>query len=361
MTDEQQNITPQQEPKNDGLPAVAEKDKKQLWLIVVFAIAFVLVAGHYFLGSKKATQEVAKVEENFAPTQDKGKPTSVPHALVVANAEQQPPPTKEQLSVIQAKQKELQERLSAPLVVFDNQGNKAQQQTTANQNDTVFDPNTQFMKQTAAATTETAEASRMSGLNYLIAEGSLIHATLESAINSDLPGYIRAVVSNPVYSEDGTQTLIPPGSRLIGQYRSGMIQGQSRIFIVWTRVITPQGVSVMLGSQGVDSLGRAGVGANAIERHFWQTFGNSVLLSIIGAGAANVGVSSSKDQYNSAQAYRTAIASSFAQSASQSLQQRGMIAPTLHVYQGTPIIVFVAKDISFKKALQSPQAKVAVF
>jgi type IV secretion system protein VirB10 len=108
--------------------------------------------------------------------------------------------------------------------------------------------------------TASATATSIGSLNTVIAEGTLIHAILESASNSDLPGYLRASISEPVYSEDATQILIPRGSRLIGQYKSGMLQGQSRIFIVWTRLITPQGLSLQLGSPGVDSLGVGGIG-----------------------------------------------------------------------------------------------------
>jgi type IV secretion system protein VirB10 len=216
------------------------------------------------------------------------------------------------------------------------------------------------MQQTAAQTTEESSAISLGPLSTLIAEGSLIHATLESATNSDLPGYLRASVSEPVYSEDGTQVLVPVGSRLIGQYKSGMLQGQARIFIVWRRLITPNGLSVNLGSAGVDRLGVAGIGADEIDRHFWQRFGTAALLSILGAATANMGVTG-VDQQNSASAYREAVSNSFAQSANQSLQQQSTIAPTLKTYQGKPIMVFVAKDLHFANAMQHSQPNINVF
>jgi type IV secretion system protein VirB10 len=203
-------------------------------------------------------------------------------------------------------------------------------------------------------------AAPIGSLSYIIAEGSLIHATLETATNSDLPGSVRAIVSDPSYSEDGTHVLIPQGSRLIGQYKSGMSQGQSRIFMVWTRLITPSGISIQLGSPGVDALGMAGVGADEINRHFWQRFGTGSLLSIIGAGAANAGVSPG-DQDNSVSAYRTAVANSFAQSANQTLQEDSKIPPTLVTYQGKPIIVFVAKDLNFQNAILKTVSHLNVF
>lgn len=163
-----------------------------------------------------------------------------------------------------------------------------------------------------------------------------------------------------MYSEDGTQLLIPKASRLIGQYKSGTSQGQSRIFIVWTRLITPAGYSIQLGSPGVDSLGVAGMNADEINRHFWQRFGTASLLSLLNAGASNVGVNG-QDQNNSSANYREAVASSFAQSADQSLQQDSRITPTLKTYQGKPIMVFVAKDLDFQSAMKTANSKRNVF
>ena len=104
----------------------------------------------------------------------------------------------------------------------------------------------------------------------------------------------------------------------------------------------------------------AGMGADNIDRHFWERFGTASLLSLIGAGAANSGVSGS-DQENSAAVYRAAVASSFAQSASQSLQQDSNIAPTLRTHQGKPIIVFVAHDLNFQKAMKQLNPKINIF
>ena len=129
---------------------------------------------------------------------------------------------------------------------------------------------------------------------------------------------------------------------------------------MWTRLITPNGTSIQLGSPGVDSLGVAGMTADEINRHFWERFGTASLLSLIGAGAANVGVNG-QDQNNSASQYREAVASSFAQSADQSLQQGGRIAPTLKKYQGQPIMVFVAKDLHFNLPRQSGKPNINIF
>jgi type IV secretion system protein VirB10 len=159
---------------------------------------------------------------------------------------------------------------------------------------------------------------------------------------------VRAIVTQPVYAYEGRTVLIQPGSRLVGQYATLMGNGAAtrRVCIIWNRVITPQGISIMINSLSTDVLGRSGQDANAIDTHFWQIFSNAALLSIIGAGVANVDVASN-DQPNSTDAYRQAIANSFQHSASKALNQDLAIQPTLHIYQGTAINVFVAQDVDF--------------
>ncbi len=194
-------------------------------------------------------------------------------------------------------------------------------------------------------------AKKIQHPDVTIASGEIIHAVLETAINSDLPGMVRATVSMPVYSYTLERLLIPAASRLIGQYTSATVRGQQRVMVVWNRLIRPDGVAVTLNSPGSDTLGRAGQTANAVNRHFIARFGQSALLSILGAGAASMGVSHA-DQYNSIAQYRMAVMQSLQQAASQSIQSGRVLKPTLHVYQGANINVFVAHDLDFYTVTQ---------
>lgn len=208
--------------------------------------------------------------------------------------------------------------------------------------------NADFMNQTTA--TETSAATVIKHPDDTIAAGEMIHAVLETAINSDLPGSVRAVVAMPVYGYTSAQILIPAGSRLLGQYASSIIQGQQRVLIVWNRVILPDGTTAALDSPSTDPLGQSGQGADSIETHFWARFGESTLLSILGAGTATVGVNNT-DEYNSASEYRMAIAQSLNDSAAESLENSVNNSPTLHIQQGAAINVFVARDLSFYDVL----------
>jgi type IV secretion system protein VirB10 len=167
-----------------------------------------------------------------------------------------------------------------------------------------------------------------------VSQGTLIPAVLETAINSDLPGYVRAVVSSDIRSFDGTRVLVPRSSRLIGQYKSGVAGGQTRAYVMWTRLIRPDGVSVALASPAVDETGQTGL-TGKVDSHFMKRFGSSLLLSVVGA-ASTV-----------ASGGAGLILSGGESAASVAASRDGQIPPTIRVRQGQPIRVFTAKDLDF--------------
>lgn len=212
------------------------------------------------------------------------------------------------------------------------------------------DPNTAYLNNTSQARPDRSFAERFTPQPYLIGQGKFIFATLSVAINSDLPGQVSAIVNQDIYGEQGRNVLIPRGSRLVGEYRSMLGNNQSRIFVVWTRVIHPNGISVMIGSEGTDALGQAGMTGD-VNYHFLARFGTATLISLIGAGASTVGVNPD-DEYNSMAAYRQAVAQAMAQQASSTLSQSVNIPPTVHVKQGERVVVFVNKDLDFSKVMR---------
>lgn len=186
-------------------------------------------------------------------------------------------------------------------------------------------------------------ARRLENQDYLIAQGTAISGVLETAIHSDLAGNIRAIVSRDIYSFDGSNILIPRGSKIIGHYQSNLRQAQSRLFVIWQRIIRPDGVDIALNSPGTDHLGRAGLGGN-IDSHFFERFGAAILLSMIdGAVQAGVNAANNRD----AQTVVTSSGSALNNSAEIALENAINIAPTIHIDQGTPINIFVASDLDF--------------
>jgi type IV secretory pathway VirB10-like protein len=190
-----------------------------------------------------------------------------------------------------------------------------------------------------------ARAGQLGNTSHLVPEGTVVAGTLETAINSDLPGHVRAVVSRDVMGFDGRLVLIPKGSRLVGQYQSGLAVGQSRTFIVWERLIRPDGVSVALASPGTDSLGRAGV-SGKVDNHFMRRFGAAVLLSVIEAGGrAAAGRNGSIVIAGGAGNATSAVGAG--------LQNDLNIPPTIKVKQGTAIRIFLNRDLDFSSLYSS--------
>ena len=215
-----------------------------------------------------------------------------------------------------------------------------------------------FLSAVAGQTERSIAARSLDRIDALVPEGTLIPGILETAIVSDLPGQVRAVVAEDVYSFDGRRVLIPAGSRLIGTYQSEMLAGQRRIFVVWTRLMRHDGVSIRLDSIGADGLGRAGL-AGRVDNRLAERFGAAVMLSIVGgtaswlAGQGNGGARAGRSRDGADQA-RASIARSFAGMAGTVLDARVNLAPTLSVRQGKRIFVFVRQDLDFSDLYDDP-------
>lgn len=195
-----------------------------------------------------------------------------------------------------------------------------------------------FSDRVAAGENAPVRAVRIANSSYTVPQGAIIAGVLETAINSDLPGYVRAVVSRDVMGFDGRRVLIPSGSRLIGQYRSGLTAGQSRAFIAWTRLTRPDGVTISLGSPVTDPLGRAGLGGK-VDSHFLKRFGSAILLSVVQSGLGLL------QQGGNDVIVRTADDAKSV--AGIALQRDINIPPTVKVAQGTAIRIFIARDLDF--------------
>jgi len=181
-----------------------------------------------------------------------------------------------------------------------------------------------------------AQARAMVNPTTTVTQGTMIPAILETAIDTDVPGYVRAVVSQDVKSFDGKKVLIPRSSRLIGQYQSGVQQGQKRAYVIWQRLIRPDGASINIASPAVAFDGTTGL-AGEVDSHFFKRFGSAMLLSVVGGlGAlATGGVGG------------VIVAGGSQGAANSAVQANGQISPTIRVRMGEPIRVFTARDLDF--------------
>ena len=229
----------------------------------------------------------------------------------------------------------------APVLVFDGSSAPSSVMASNTPRDAVGAPallggGTEPNARGFASDNSSVRSTRLAEPANTVIQGTLIPAVLETAIDTDVPGYVRAVVSQDVKSFDGSRVLIPRSSRLIGEYKGATQAGQRRAYLMWTRLVRPDGVSIALASPAADFSGQAGVGGQ-VNSHFFSRFGSSILLSILGgAGGLVTGGAS------------TVIVGGAGQSAaSVAAQHDGNRGPTIKVRQGEPIRVFTARDLVF--------------
>jgi type IV secretion system protein VirB10 len=173
--------------------------------------------------------------------------------------------------------------------------------------------------------------------------GNVIPASLITGIRSDLPGQIAAQVTENVYdSPTGRCLLIPQGARLIGVYDSHVAFGQSRVLLVWTRLIMPNGRSIVLERQpGADTAGYAGL-EDQIDNHWGALFKAAVLSTLLGVGSE---LGSSGQDNDIVQALRRGASDSANQTGQQIVRRNLNIQPTLTIRPGLPVRVIVNRDL----------------
>jgi type IV secretion system protein VirB10 len=205
------------------------------------------------------------------------------------------------------------------------------------------DRKTAFLNATPDKRTVSPDRIDAKASPYVVQAGTVIPAALITGIRSDLPGQITAQVTEAVYdSPTGAFLLIPQGARLIGQYDSSVAFGQSRILLVWTRIIMPDGASIVLERQpGADTEGYAGV-EDQVDNHWGTLFKAAVLSTLLSVGAE---AGTSQDENNLVQAIRSGASNSISQTGSQIVQRQLNIQPTLTIRPGFPVRVIVTRDL----------------
>lgn len=178
---------------------------------------------------------------------------------------------------------------------------------------------------------------------YVVQAGTIIAAALITGIKSDLPGQITAQVTEHVYdSPTGSHLLIPQGARLIGQYDSQVAFGQSRVLLVWDRIIMPNGTSIVLERlHGADTQGYSGL-EDEVDYHWGQLFRAAVLSTLLGVGTE---IGSSDDENEIAKAIRESAQDTASDVGRQIVRHQLNIQPTLAIRPGFPVRVIVKRDM----------------
>jgi type IV secretion system protein VirB10 len=200
-----------------------------------------------------------------------------------------------------------------------------------------------FLNQTPDKRTVAPDRVAAPASPNILQAGAVIAAAMITGIRSDLPGQITAQVTENVYdSPTGKILLIPQGTRAVGQYDNNVGFGQSRVLMVWNRLIFANGRSIVLERQpGADAEGYAGL-EDGVDYHWSQLFMAATLSTILSVGAE---AGTSNNENSLIQALRSGASNSISQTGQQIVGRQLNIAPTLTIRPGLPVRIMVTRDL----------------
>lgn len=181
--------------------------------------------------------------------------------------------------------------------------------------------------------------------DMLITQGTIIPCTLQTAIDTQLAGFVKCVLPNAIRSTTGNVILLDRGTKVVGEIQSGLMRGQNRVFVLWDRAETPDHAVIELASPGTDELGRSGL-PGTVNNHFWERFGGAILLSVV-QGGLQAGTALASNTGGGTGTYFNSFQSNGSSVADTALQASINIPSTLEKNQGDNIAIFVAKDLDF--------------
>jgi type IV secretion system protein TrbI len=182
------------------------------------------------------------------------------------------------------------------------------------------------------------------GQPYAVFEGTTIDTVLVNRLDGEFAGPLKAMVTNPIYSQDRQHLLIPEGSFILGDVQKVAGLGQKRLAVTFHRLLMPDGYSVDLDLfHGLDQVGATGL-KDKVNNHYVEIFGASIALGVI-AGAAEA--TNLNEGYNESgtEAYKSGIASSLSQSSANVLDRFINIPPTITIREGHRIKVYITQDM----------------
>jgi type IV secretory pathway VirB10-like protein len=184
------------------------------------------------------------------------------------------------------------------------------------------------------------------GKDYVVFEGTVLETALVTRLNGDFAGPIICMLTNNIYSHDGQRLLIPAGAKVLGETKRVEGFGQTRLAVVFHRLIMPDGYSVDLDQfQGLNQIGETGL-KDQVNHHYFQIFGASIAVGAI-AGLAEAGTSTSSVglPQTTTDAYRQGVAASLAQSSTHILDRFLNLLPTITIREGHRVKVYLMQDL----------------
>jgi len=194
--------------------------------------------------------------------------------------------------------------------------------------------------------TPAVQAQVLPTRRMLLPKGAFLDCTLETALDSTLPGMTTCILATDAFSADGSVVLLERGTKLVGETRGQVRQGSARVYVLWTEARTSKGVVVPLASPGTDELGRSGL-PGRVDRHFMERFGAAILVSVID-GVIQAEVASRRGNGSTVIVDPSASRDIM----TDILRSTINIPPTVVKPQGDRIQVLVARDLDFRSVYE---------
>lgn len=194
-----------------------------------------------------------------------------------------------------------------------------------------------------ATTFSARSAGRLPDLDYLLKTGTTIPCAPVTKINTTFQGLVICRLTNDIYSANGNTLLLERGATATGQQTQALLNGQARVFVLWTRIDNPSGVTIDIDSPSAGQLGASGVEA-FVDNHFWKRFGTAILVSLIDDVS---GFLIARESARGDGAVFSSTTASGSELSTEILEQQANIPPTGIVNNAKVINIIVARDVSF--------------
>jgi len=196
------------------------------------------------------------------------------------------------------------------------------------------------------SSTPMVTASKLGDRNMILPKGRTIDCALSMRLVNEVAGMASCVLSQNVYSDNGRVVLLERGSEATGEYAAAMTQGQRRLFVLWTRIKSPDGVIINVNSPAADSLGTSGLDGY-IDNHWWDRIGAAFMLSLVQDAISYATAASTGGGGGQGLAVFQSTSESGNRMAEKVLESTINIKPTLYRNQGARGTIYVARDLDF--------------
>ncbi|HFC7422683.1 TPA: type IV secretion system protein VirB10 [Neisseria meningitidis] len=202
---------------------------------------------------------------------------------------------------------------------------------------------------TATATPSTS-AGLLKNRDMLLAKGTIVTCNMATKLETQIAGQTACVIPNNIYSENGNVVLLDRGTVVEGEYQKVAEVGRTRIFVLWTRARTPNGVVINLDSAASDKLGGAGMDGY-VNNHWFKRFGNAIMFSLI-----QDGVSTGFNRLEKSQTAQTVIYENSQDATNKIVEEiiksTANLPPTIYRNQGDKVGIYISRDLDFSSVYQ---------